>query len=36
LYTPPVKPRKSAAPEVVTPTVRGQTPKVRSVIGAKS
>jgi hypothetical protein len=36
LYTPPVKPRKRGASEVVKRTVRKQAPKMNSVIGTKS
>ncbi len=36
LYTPPVKPRKLAVPEVAVLTARREAPKVRPLIGAKS
>ncbi len=36
LYTPPVKPRKMAVPEVASLTARKSVPKVRLLIGAKS
>jgi hypothetical protein len=36
LYTPPVTPPESSAPEVAGPTERGEAPKVWRVRGVKS